>query len=78
MKPDPKIPYPQTLGEAKAIIEETFKFNNWNEKEQEDYFLTVGISGKTTKELSLQETKDVLADMDKLRMVLFEKNDDNN
>jgi hypothetical protein len=71
-KPDPKVPFPRSVGEAKALIAETFaaKGNNWDEREQAWYLNSLGITVRVS-EMDQHQTRIVLNALGKLRMILF-------
>ena len=67
--PDRPIPYPKSLAEAKKIIEQTFTENTWNEADQTRYFRGLGVT-ETTNALSLTETRKVITDFIRSRMII--------
>jgi hypothetical protein len=71
MPPAAKNDRPRTLGEARAQIREVFEVNGWGESEKRYYLAALGISGSGPETLSAVETRIVVADMEKTRMILF-------
>ncbi len=67
--PDARISRPKTIAEARAIIEETFVFNGWNEREQQTYFEQIGVDGTDAP----GDVRRIITDMDESKLLLFWK-----
>lgn len=64
---------PQTLGEARDLIAETFKFNKWDKREQRVFCEMLGIV--YSEKFDMETARLILADMEKAKMILFEEKD---
>lgn len=68
---DNRPPRPTTLGEAKAVIVEAYRLNDWNEIEQQYYERSLGLEDVPLPDRSRDDVEVILNDLEKSRMVIF-------
>lgn len=72
--PDPRVARPETLGEARLYIRETYLGNDWDREEQKRFEKIAGVDPKEElEEYSPAEMKKILGRMETSRMILFKK-----
>lgn len=62
---------PKTLAEAKFLIEQTFERNRWDERSKEIYMKSKGVQPKEVSDLSVDETRVLIAALVASRMLLL-------
>ena len=62
-----KASRPQKISEAQKLIEITFEEQEWDEKEQQDYFAMIGVAGAKNAD----DVRLIIKDMEDSRMILF-------
>lgn len=67
----PKPFRPKTLADAKRMIAAAFERNRWDENSRRKYLEMHGVTPKEANALSLAEARQIIAAMEKSRIVLF-------
>ena len=62
---------PETLGEARQLIQKTFDRQRWDERSQRFYLNNLGLQPRPVAELDLDACRLVLARMERSRMIIF-------
>src|SRR5204862_3291565 len=62
---------PETLGEARQLIQKTFDRQRWDERSQRFYLNNLGLQPRPVAELDLDVCRLVLARMERSRMIIF-------
>lgn len=62
---------PRTLAEAKSLIEQTFDRNKWDGDDRKRYLAMKNVEPKEVKDLTLDETRTVIAALEKSHMLLI-------
>ena len=63
---------PKTKGEAKSLIERTFRFNRWDADEIKRYLKMLRFENMNWKEFESDDLRIILDDFEKAKMILFE------
>lgn len=60
-----------TLGDARRLIGEIFDRNGWDERSRRVYFEMKGVTARRIEDLTIDEARKIVADMERSRMVIF-------
>lgn len=68
---EPKPYRPKTIGDAREIVRQVFERNKWDDDDRRRYFKMKSIDAERLDDLSGDELRVVIGDMEKAKMVLF-------
>ncbi len=71
--PDERLPYPQTVGDARRYIKKTFREQRWNAREREYYMRRHGLRSIDVDRLPADDTRKLLTAMQVSRMILIDE-----